>query len=77
MIRGIICALVLIIGCSRGDRVTRQRGVRNDTASQTAVRGDTAMRGDSGSRRDTATVHDAALPEDPPCFASHLGLPCQ
>jgi hypothetical protein len=79
MTRGIIC-LVLMVGCSRGNRADGGRGVRDDSTARTAARptmGDTAAQADSGRRRDTAAVRDAALAEDPPCFASHFGLPCR
>jgi hypothetical protein len=80
MTRGIICVFVLMVGCDRGDRVDERRGIEGDSAARAAAqpaRSDSAARADSGGRRDTAAIVERAPAEDPPCFASHLGLPCQ
>jgi len=80
MIRGIIFGFVLMVGCSRGDRVAAGRDAGGDSTARAAaqpVRSDSAARADSGGRRDTAAIAEHAPAEDPPCFASHLGLPCQ
>ena len=80
MARAIMFGLLLMVGCSRGGGGDGRRGTPSDSAPSTTARStsrDSAARADSGPRRDTAAVRDVALPEDPPCFASHLGLPCQ
>ena len=80
MTRGIICSFVLMVGCSRGDRVDNGRGLERDSAAHAVAQpagSDSAARADSGGRRDTAAIADRTPAEDPPCFASHLGLPCQ
>ena len=80
MTRCLIVGFALLVGCGQAERVDEGRGSRGDSNARVAARpatGDSAVRGDSGQRRDTAAVGDTALPEEPPCFASHLGLPCQ
>ena len=80
MARGIVFGFVLMVGCSRGDRVEGGRGAGGDSTARAAAqpaRSDSAARADSGDRRDTAAIVERAPAEDPPCFASHLGLPCQ
>ena len=80
MTRGILFGLLLMVACTQGDRVDERRGSPRDSVARTAARPasrDSAAQADSGRRRDTAALREAALPEDPPCFASHFGLPCQ
>jgi hypothetical protein len=79
MVRPMIVSVVLMIGCRQGDRISDRAGAGRDSAVRTAAspaRPD-STRADSGGRRDTAAVQAVAQPADPPCFASHLGLPCQ
>lgn len=77
MTRGIMVGFALMVGCSRGDRVDNRHAAPGDTTARMAARGDSAAQRDSGGRQDTAGVSHRAPAADPPCFASHLGLPCR
>lgn len=80
MTRNIVFGLVLMVGCGRGDRPAERRAVSEDSSSRATTQPahvDSAARADSSGRRDTAAVGATVPANDPPCFASHLGLPCQ
>ena len=80
MTRGMLFGFALLIGCSGGDRPRERRAVHGDTALRAAARpesGDGSARADSALRRDSTAARDTTLAQDPPCFASHFGLPCQ
>ena len=62
-------ALVLILAVTLG----RRRAERRAEASSRVASGPA----DSLARRDSAAKADSEPEYDPPCFASHLGLPCQ
>ena len=62
-------ALVLLLVVALG----RRRAERRAEASTRVATGPA----DSLARRDSAAKADSVPAYDPPCFASHLGLPCQ
>lgn len=79
MVRGITLGLLLMVGCRQGDRVSDRGGAPGDSTVRTAASpvSRDSTRADSARPQDTAAVQEAAQPADPPCFAAHLGLPCQ
>ena len=80
MTRDIVFGLALVVGCVQGNRTDERRAVRDDSTSRAATppaNVNSAARADSIERRDTGALRAAVPANDPPCFASHLGLPCQ
>jgi hypothetical protein len=79
MTRCVMFIVVLIVGCGDRERTDTPPHASSDSAGTQAAAAAhrDSVRADSGRPRDTAALREAALPEDPPCFASHFGLPCQ
>lgn len=72
MSRIVLVLLIAAAGCA--GKPPEQRSGDSAVAARA---GDSATRARRDSmRRDSLARHRAPAEEDPPCFASHLGLPC-